>query len=709
MKTNALSQRQKNIIYILAQADGEYTTIKSIADKLSLSTRTVQRDLADIEFFLEDNDFHLVKKPGQGLILDESEESIDFLYELMDMVDSSKQYEKAERINFILSRLLISKHPIKSYTFSVYLNISEKTLNEDLNLIDKRLSKYDIKLIKKRGEGISLEASERSIRKAQSSLINDVLNEEKKMEILRNINDKTKIDLIKENDVLSMVDRTIINKAKKALNKAFLDLNIKISDDSYIGLLVHISLAVERLKNNNILSYNDELKQSLGNTREYRISQKIIDELENEFHIIIPDEEIFFIAMHIKSTKIINRDQELPDQSDLEEALNVANYIIYRMDLIYKLDLEDDQKLKEDLRAHLVPALSRLKFDLSINNPILEDIKSKYSQIYLSLKDIVPEAIEKYAEIGSKRSIPDDEIAYIAIHFITSIEGKIITNVKVNVLTVCPTGYGTSRLLATNLTNQFSNINIVGNASVMKIDQEFLKKKKVDLIISTVDIDEILANNKIDPIKYIRMSALPSQTDLLDLNPVLRNISRNKFYSGYWYNIDGEIKSNNTNIIERNSLGREIFEITRALDKVYQSIKYFSLDGLKEIDDITEASSKALANNEKEYEIIKKSIEERNKLGSTYFAEYKLHLLHGKSHLDHAILGFGLDSENNERVIAMITPITSKKEVKNLFSKISQLVIEDKSFILSISNKDSDSINKYILNEIYKIIEEKLN
>lgn len=154
MKSYNLSQRQKNIIYVIGDNNDEYITVNDIAEKIDVSTRTVQRDLSTIEDFLYDNDFSLIKKPGQGLLLSESDESIAYLYELLDMVDSSKQYERVERVNFILSRLLTTKQPIKYFVFTLYLNISEKTLIEDLGVIEKWLSVYDIRLIRKRGVGL---------------------------------------------------------------------------------------------------------------------------------------------------------------------------------------------------------------------------------------------------------------------------------------------------------------------------------------------------------------------------------------------------------------------------------------------------------------------------------------------------------------------------------------------------------------------------
>src|SRR5699024_2303613 len=244
MKDIKLSQRQKNIIRMLPSKDTDPITVKTIASRLNLSSRTVQRDLVDIEKFLEDNYFELIKKPGIGLIMNESREDLDYLHELLDLVDSHKRFDRDKRVNFILSRLLSSNQAIKYEAFTTYLNISEKTLLDDLATIEKWLNSYNIKLIRKRGEGITIEGSENTIRKAQAELIYQNLNEDSRLGLLRDINEQAKLDFINKNNILDMLDRDIIDKTRLALNEAFSSLNISISDNSYIGLVVHISLAI---------------------------------------------------------------------------------------------------------------------------------------------------------------------------------------------------------------------------------------------------------------------------------------------------------------------------------------------------------------------------------------------------------------------------------------------------------------------------------
>ena len=705
MKAYNLSQRQKNIIHIIGDNKDDYITVNDIAKKIGVSTRTVQRDLPLIEDFLYENDFSLTKKPGQGLILNESRESIAYLYELLEMVDSSKQYERVERVNFILSRLLTSKQAIKYFVFTLYLKISEKTLVEDLDIIEKWLSVYDIKLIRKRGVGVSIEGREKAIRKAQAKLINDMLDDDKKIEILRDIYDDVKVTLIRENDILSMIDLDIINRTKKSLDKTFARLKISISDNSYFSLLVHISLSIERLRQDKKIDFNEDLVENLKSSQDYELAKEIIGDLEEEFDIEIPDFEIYFVAMHIKGTKITDDKNENFDINEASQSLNITKKLIEKMDKLYRLNLKDDLRLESDLRAHIMPALTRLKYRLAIKNPILDEIRDKYGQIYESLKEIGPDIIRDEGKLPSHTQIPDDEIGYIAIHFITAIESKISQNVGVNILTVCPTGYGTSRLLATKIKNRFSNANIVNNASIMNLNREFLEENDVDLIVSTVKINSLMEEGDISDFAYIEMPALADEDDYLKLTTKLREISRKKYYNG------GNVKKSFSEISSKEigeskiDLGQKIFEISTNLNNLYENTKYFYLE---KKDDPYKKASKLVSDDRLEGETIFEAIVERNKLNPTYYEEFNLYLIHAKCEINRPKLGFGKIEDSHDIVIVMISSLDEKDEIIKFFSEISEKIVSDDAFLRALRTLNQNKIDRNLREIIYNIIRENI-
>lgn len=713
MKNTKLSQRQKNIIRMFPHKDNSPITVKDIADKLNLSTRTVQRDLIGIEKFFLDNHFEFVKKPGIGIILNEDEDSIDFMYELLDMIDSSKQYGRNERINFILSRLLTSNQPIKYYAFTAYLDVSEKTLVEDLAHIEEWLKKSNLSLVKKRGEGVSIKGSENSLRKAQSRLINQVLDDDKKIELLKNINNDVKQNLIQDNDVLSMIDRSIIDRTRNALNTSFSELHISLSDNAYIGLVVHIALAIERLKKNESIEFKQDFIDNLINTQEYIFARKIVNNLEKEFDMDIPNDETSYIAMHIKGANFMASSEKQSNMDDVIEANQITKVLITEMEKIFNLNLTDDKRLENDLKAHLSPAITRLKLNLSIRNPLLEEIKFKYDTIFNALMNIVPNVLIRYANIEESKVIPEDEIGFIAIHFITSIEKKIIDRMSINVITICPTGYGTSRLLATNLSNNLKNVNIVGNASIMNLNREFLIEKNVDLVISTVNLESILDISQLGDIPYIEVPTITSENDYIYINSKLAEISRQKYYCNELVleknKISNEIipdNNKNKELSDQLYRTRRLFKISSSLSYLYDDIRFFNKKGIY---DLVQLSASIVANTESEFVNIKSALEQRIKLGGIYFKEYKLHLMHANCDIENPKLAFGNLVDQNEILVIMISTKDYRSEIVNLFSNISTMIIENSRFIEKINSNEIQSVKDLVLNQILNIIDEEIN
>lgn len=708
MKNLKLSQRQKNIIRMLPSKDAEPITIQHIARRLDLSSRTVQRDLVAIESFLEENYFEFIKRPGIGLIMNETKEELDYLYELLDMVDSHKRFDRDKRVNFVLSRLLSSNQAIKYQAFTSYLNISEKTLVDDLFTIEEWLDSYHIKLIRKRGEGITIEGAENSIRKAQAELIYQNLNEDSRLELLRDINEQAKLDFINKNNIMNMIDRQIIDKTRAALNEAFNSLNISISDQSYIGLVVHISLAIERLKLEEEIEIHPTIKQDLQTTQEYLYAEKIVGFLERQFELEIPATEISYIAMHIKGANIVAKGQEMPNMDDILQAHFISKTLINEMESIFHLNLNQDKRLEDDLIAHLSPALTRLKHNLNIRNPILEDIKENYADIYHHLSVIVPNVLLKYGNLKNKLAIPEDEIGYIAIHFISSIESKILERTKVNVLTICPTGYGTSRLLATYLSNNIKNIKITGNASIMDLNNDYLEANKVDLVISTVNIAKII-NIDEELSKYIiEVSPIVSDEDILLINRKINRISREKYYEEHAakqintekaYSSEEHILNFNHNYNLK--YVEQMYDVSISLNNLYKNIRFFKINA---DDKLEESVAKVISESEDEFKIIKEALIERNKISSTFFEEYNLHLLHARSSIKNPKLAFGKILNKNELVIVMLTSNNTHESITNLFGKLSSAIIDMPEFIDMIEKFEIEGINKLVHRKILKII-----
>uniref|UniRef100_UPI0026719C13 PRD domain-containing protein n=1 Tax=uncultured Clostridium sp. TaxID=59620 RepID=UPI0026719C13 len=421
MKKNALTLRQKKIIEILTSPNNtDFITISNIAEKLGLSNRTVLRDMPNVEKWLYENDFNFIKKPGVGLIIDESLENKEFILELLEFENIKKEYTKEERKRIILGELILNKTPLKSYYFTSNLKISEGILNSDLYELENWLNQFNIKIIKRQGVGIYLEGSEENYRKVLSNILYSAIGQNKIIDLLGNNNeiDKNLKDLTLENKLLDFVEEDLIKAIQNVLNNIEKKYEFKLSDNSYIGLIIHLTLVIKRLQNGDTIIMDKDVLLELENMDEFKIAKKIANNLSKELGIEISRDEMGYITMHIKGAKLsLNKIEDNIDLNNLD-IRKISSTIIASIENDFQIDIIDKDKLNRDLSNHLVPAISRLTMNLNIRNPLLDSIKEKYYEIFKACE----KACEILKNIVNISKISESEIAYITLHFAAAIQ-----------------------------------------------------------------------------------------------------------------------------------------------------------------------------------------------------------------------------------------------------------------------------------------------
>lgn len=705
MKRKKITSRQKEIILMLAQNPiNKPITISTIANELELSSRTVLRDMASVEKWLDENDFDFIKKPGVGLILNETLENQKLIKELLEEEKIEKEYSKEERKVFILSELLSSNEPIKAFYFTKNLKISEGTLNNDLIIASEWISKFSLEITKKPGLGIYIEGNERSFRDAYINLIYDSCNEKEILEMIRNIKknlapNKT-IEISSENRMLNLIDKSIIRQAEKTLTKEITEMELNLADSAYIGLVVHISLALQRIKNGEKITMEKRFLERLASTEEFKLAKKISDGIERDFGLEMPIDEVGYITMHITGAKLrINSDINEVDL-DYIELINISRKMVDLAEEEFKVSLKKDERLLKDLANHLGPALSRLSMGMEIRNPLLEDIKRDYNYFYNGVERISV-VIKEHIDINS---IPDSEIAYITMHIASAVERSLMINTEINVVVSCPTGIGTSRFLVTKIQKNFNNINIIDTISAININEEYLKEQKVDLIISTVNLNTSM--------NFICVTPFMGEEDKILIQQTIRNISKDKMRNMAIDNENIEIDSsqNKDDILQLMNMGKDILEFL-------EDIKFIKGDKCSNLKDLIRISSEIFTNDKQKSLEIKKSLERRIDISTPYVEDIDMILLHcsciNVEKIKLAIIRLDNNIDINSREIVkngllMLIPEKACNYHRQILSQISSNLIEDDSFVDIIKNSKEEEVIKALENIVLSFYTKKM-
>ncbi|RIL70728.1 PRD domain-containing protein [Staphylococcus devriesei] len=465
-----MSTREKEIIELLIKYYGQYVTIYEIAQQLGVSSRTIHRELKDIETYLKEFNITLERANKKGIKLSGEDAHFQELKKEMaqhETIDLSVEEQKA----IILYALIQSKHAVKQYSLSQEIGVSVQTLTKLLDDLEQDLASYQLTLYRKRGEGVYLDGPESKKREFLSQLMVNNLNSTSVYSVIENHFVYQSLNQSQQ----ALVDLDSIFNIERILMDYLGELPYTLTESSYLTLTVHIVLSIARIQNGEYVSINEEIYDSVKDTFEHRIATEIAKRLESLYDIDFNQAEVTFITIHLRGANRRTTSQVFENNEFDDRKIQA---FVNRVEHLSGQTFEDYATLVQGLSLHINPAINRLEANIETYNPLTEMIKYKYPRLF----DIVHKAID---QTWPELAFPDNEIAFIVLHFGGSLKSQ--SSQLLHVLVVCSSGIGTSRLLATRLQQSFSEIEKITQASVS--DLKMLDLDDYDGIISTVKLD----------------------------------------------------------------------------------------------------------------------------------------------------------------------------------------------------------------------------
>lgn len=503
-----INERNAFILTHLLQ-NKEPVQIKSLIDKFNVSNRTIRYDLDAIDEFLVEHQLpKLLRKPNMGISFSKDADDRNKTSSLLKNLNyNSYILSKEERIKVLISELLSQKEYTTIEKLGDKVMVSRNTIKKDLIEVKKWLENYGIKILASPKKGLKAIGDEKVIRRASIEIFTGAIDIDKALEIIEapfytrfNIGMYTQLK-----GLLGKIDIIVIEHALQMAEK---ELNQTFSDDAYSNLVIHIAIAVKRITlKRDIIMPLEELS-ILEGCSEFQVAKKIARELEQSFNLQLPKDEIGYITVHLLGSSITKTSFDLKD--DFIGLQLLTEKLILTVSEKLEVDLTVDEQLFEGLIAHLRPALYRVKHNLVLKNPMLFDIKDKYPLVFQAVKQSI-NPIEKKLE----NCFSEHEIGYLTMHFAAARErGKERKFFKPNILLVCSTGIGTSKILSASISKRF-NVNIVDTVGYHEVDK-ILKEKDIDLILTTITLKE-------EKVTWIKINPILTQEDIKRLEEYLNS------------------------------------------------------------------------------------------------------------------------------------------------------------------------------------------
>ncbi|OIS35791.1 PTS lactose transporter subunit IIB [Staphylococcus cohnii] len=501
-----LSTREKEIIEMLIKYHGQYVTIYDIAQHLAVSSRTIHRELKSIEPFLASFNIDLERVTKKGLQLSGNSSAVHSLKnELIQQVTIDLSQEEQKVI--ILYALIQAKEPIKQYSLAHEIGVSTQTLAKLLDELDDELDQYQLTLQKKRGEGIHLYGAESKKRELLSQLMVNNLNSTSVYSVIENHFVYQSIN----QSQLPMVDLDKIFQVERILMDHLGQLPYSLTESSYLTLTVHIVLSIDRMLKEEYVALNDDIFNSVKDTFEHQVASALALHLEHIYGVQFNQAEVTFITIHLRGAKRKETTEVFKNNKDDQRIENLIHLVSEFSQQTFK----DWRTLSEGLKLHIMPAINRLNANIETYNPLTEMIKHKYPRLFESVHQGLIKTWPNF-------KFPESEIAFIVLHFGGAIQKQ--ATPFYNVLVICSSGIGTSRLLATRLQQTFSEIQQTTQASVGDLNS--IDIQQYDAIISTVNLDISLPYLTVNPLlpdayinhvaAFLNMQQDKSQTQIFD-------------------------------------------------------------------------------------------------------------------------------------------------------------------------------------------------
>lgn len=481
-----MEQRTRDILKLLLQ-ENSFRTTSDLAAKLSVSAKTISRQLPKVEKILQSVGLQLEKKSGAGLLIVGSEVK---RYALAKQLKSAEKrdYTPVERRSIIIGKMLSSREPIKLFVLSSAVYVTDSTISNDLDKLEPWFREQGLKLLRKPGLGVSLLGDERDLRRAIVRYIYEHVGEERLLSLMQdNLPDEDDASVAQVSKfLLELIDAGEWRRLEQMIRVTENDLGYKLSDNAFIGLVVHLSLTVRRIKNHEAITVDEQTLSRLRGSREFTAAKKLAEKISAALELDVPDSEVCYITMHILGARSRYSSASLGTISMMDNyrLVTLAKQIMKLAAKITGRDIDKNQSLLAGLVNHLAPTISRLKMNMDIRNPLLNEIKQHYPEL-MSLTRKCVAAVE--AEVG--KPLPDAEIAYIAMHLGAALsDSEKFLHAVQRVVIACPTGMGTSRLLASRIRATFPTLQIVDEVPILEITSDYIAAKDFDFIISTVPI-----------------------------------------------------------------------------------------------------------------------------------------------------------------------------------------------------------------------------
>ena len=436
---------------------------EELAQRLSVSTRTVRADITALNALLlhYGAQFILTRGSGYQLVIHDPTR-----YQTLEESAPKAQHiprTAADRIHFLLVRFLTSAFSIKLEDLADTWFVSRATLQGDMVDVRERFQRYQLTLETRPRHGMKLFGSEVSIR----ACLTDLLWELSQQGPLN--------PLIGEEAFDASVPTLLAGVLQETLTRH----HVRLTDAGERFICLYGAVAVRRVSEGYPLA-DFSAEDVAQNVRD--AARELANTMQQLAGKLLAPAEEEWLCVHLAARQVQDVDPGTISADD-DEAL--VNYILRYINQQYNYNLLDDAQLRADLLTHIKTMITRVRYQIMIPNPLLENIKQHYPMAW----DMTLAAVSSWGKY-TPYAISENEIGFLVLHIGVGLERhyNIGYQRQPQVLLVCDTSNAMVRMIEAILQRKYPQLEIAATLSQREYEQR--EEIAEDFVISTVRISE---------------------------------------------------------------------------------------------------------------------------------------------------------------------------------------------------------------------------
>lgn len=434
-----------------------------LAQRLSVSTRTVRADITALNSLLipYGAQFVLTRGSGYQLVIDD----LSRYQTLEDATPKPQAIPRSgqDRIAFLLVRFLTSAFSVKLEDLADEWFISRATLQSDMVDVRERFARYQLTLETRPRHGMKLFGSEVSIR----ACLTDLLWELSQQGALN--------PLIRE----ETFDASVLAQLEAGLQDILTRHQVRLTDAGERFICLYGAVVTRRVSEGFPL-VDFRAEDVAQNVRD--VAHDVAGELQRLAGKPFSAAEEEWLCVHIAARQVQDVDPGTISADD-DEAL--VNYILRYINQQYNYNLLEDAQLHADLLTHIKTMITRVRYQIMIPNPLLDNIKQHYPMAW----DMTLAAVSSWGKY-TPYAISENEIGFLVLHIGVGLERhyNIGYQRQPKVLLVCDAGNAMARMIEAILQRKYPQVEVVSTLSQREYEQ--LEVITEDFVISTARISE---------------------------------------------------------------------------------------------------------------------------------------------------------------------------------------------------------------------------